>query len=166
MIMRTFFLSGSALLLCILSVVSSGQALAQSHSSTGSNGTGPSYTFEGNKRMIGQKPAAGMQEYKWARGDDSSIQHYLPEPKARNVTVTVAKPNRKPDAKPATTVVQLQEPNGRLQYKEVKFCGELFTNKGAATSTVVRDKEGGIKEYTWIKKKTLVKTYSKQRSSN
>lgn len=125
-----------------------------------SNGSGPLYTFEGNKRMYGQKPEpAGMQEYQWRSTADSSNGDHIVEGQDYSSKVVSVRPGSrtKSDAKPATTVVQLLGPDGKLHYKEVKFCGELFTNTNATMSTVVRDKEGGVREYSWVKKKTASK---------
>lgn|GEM_PF-4367633 len=59
----------------------------------------------------------------------------------------------KHEAKPATTVVQLLGPDGKMQYKEVPFMGELSANKRAPNITDVKDGEGKVKEYDWVKKK-------------
>src|SRR6185369_9788630 len=59
----------------------------------------------------------------------------------------------KHESKPATTVVQLLGPDGKMQYKEVPFMGELSANKRAPNITDVKDGEGKVKEYDWIKKK-------------
>ncbi|MBS1993869.1 MAG: hypothetical protein JSS86_18510 [Cyanobacteria bacterium SZAS LIN-2] len=55
-------------------------------------------------------------------------------------------------ATPATTVVQLLGPDGKMQYKEVPFMGELSANKRAPNITEVKDGEGKVKEYEWVKK--------------
>jgi hypothetical protein len=54
--------------------------------------------------------------------------------------------------KPSTTVVQTLGPDGKMQYKEVPFMGELESNKKAPNITEVKDGEGKVKEYDWIKK--------------
>jgi len=59
----------------------------------------------------------------------------------------------KHESKPATTVVQLLGPDGKMQYKEVPFMGELSANKRAPNITDVKDGEGKVKEYDWVKKK-------------
>ena len=51
----------------------------------------------------------------------------------------------------ATTVVQLLGPDGKMEYKEVKFVGELSANKRAPNITDVKDGEGKVKEYDWKK---------------
>lgn len=124
---------------------------AQAQSQT-QGGQSQTYSYEGNKRMLGQRSGAeGMQEYSWNAGE--------PQPVDAPGKVVSIRPgsNTKSDTKPATTVVQLLGPDGKLQYKEVKFCGELFNNTNATMSTVVRDKDGGVREYTWVKKKTASK---------
>jgi hypothetical protein len=55
--------------------------------------------------------------------------------------------------KPATTVVQTLGPDGKMEYKEVPFVGELSSTKRAPNITDVKDGEGKVKEYDWIKKK-------------
>ncbi len=54
--------------------------------------------------------------------------------------------------KPATTVVQTLGPDGKMEYKEVPFVGELKSNKRAPNITDVKDGEGKVKEYDWVKK--------------
>jgi hypothetical protein len=53
--------------------------------------------------------------------------------------------------KPATTVVQILGPDGKMQYKEVPFMGSLTANKRAPNVTDVKDGEGKVKEYEWAK---------------
>jgi hypothetical protein len=55
--------------------------------------------------------------------------------------------------KPATTVVQILGPDGKMEYKEVPFMGELSSTKRAPNITEVKDGEGKVKEYDWIKKR-------------
>lgn len=112
----------------------------------------PTYTFEGDKRMTGSRPpAAGMQEYTW-NGDQPT----RGDAPGKVVSIRPGS-NTKSDSKTATTVVQLVGPDGKLQYKSVKFCGELFSNTNATMSTVVRDKDGGVREYSWVKKRVAEK---------
>lgn len=112
----------------------------------------PLYTFEGDKRMTGSRPPGpGMQEYNWNGAQPTSG-----DAPGKVVSIRPGS-NTKSDAKNATTVVQLVGPDGKLQYKSVKFCGELFSNTNATMSTVVRDKDGGVREYSWVKKKVAEK---------
>jgi hypothetical protein len=55
-------------------------------------------------------------------------------------------------AKPATTVVQILGPDGKMQYKEVLFMGTLSPNRKDPNITEVKDGEGKVKEYDWVKK--------------
>jgi hypothetical protein len=70
---------------------------------------------------------------------------------AKNAGSKNAVNSPKSKIKAATTVVKLLGPDGKFEYKEVPFMGELSSNKRAPNITNVKDGEGKVKEYDWAK---------------
>jgi hypothetical protein len=55
-------------------------------------------------------------------------------------------------SKQATTTVQMLGPDGKMQYKQVPFIGEVASTKRAPGVTDLKDGEGKVKEYAWARK--------------